>query len=411
MIGARGPEPARDSGRGWLVVAAAFTSMFTVFGIAYSFGAFFRPMAREFGAGSGATSLVFGITAFLYFGLGALTGAVADRIGPRRVLMVGAAVLGGGLLLTSVVPALWVGYLTYGVGVGIGTACGYVPMVAAVGGWFDRRRSLAIGVAVTGIGFGTLSVAPLAAALIARYGWRHTYVILGVAGFAVLAACAAAAERPPVPPGAPRPPGRALRTREFGLLYCCGLLTSLALFVAFVHLVPYAAGRGVAPVPAAALIGVIGAGSIVGRLGLGAVADRLGAVRTFQLALGVLGSSYALWLLAPGYAGLVAFAAVLGAGYGGWVALSPSVMAELYGPEGLGGSVGALYTSAALGSLLGPPAAGLLVDATGDYRPAIVAAVVLSVLSLLVVAPLPARRVHSRSESMSVEQEVIDGGS
>src|SRR5450756_1344948 len=89
--------------------------------------------------------------------------------------------MSSGLLLTSRVHTLWAGYLTYGIGVGIGVACGYVPMVAVVGGRFERRRTFALGLAVAGIGTGTLVGGPLAGALISRYGWRTTYVIFGVA--------------------------------------------------------------------------------------------------------------------------------------------------------------------------------------------------------------------------------------
>jgi len=153
------------------VVAAAFVSMFAVFGVVYSFGVFFDPMAREFGTGRGLTSVVFAVTAFLFFVLGAMTGPLADRIGPRRVVLVGAGATGGGLILTAAAPSIWLGYLTFGLGVGLGTACGYVPMVAAVGGWFERRRALAIGIAVSGIGVGTLAVPPAAALLVGALGW------------------------------------------------------------------------------------------------------------------------------------------------------------------------------------------------------------------------------------------------
>src|SRR5439155_12121791 len=141
-----------ESGQAWAQVGAGFLSMFTVFGVAYSFGAFLEPMAGEFGAGHGATSEVFSITAFLYFSLGVVSGPAVDRFGPRPLLLLGAAVIGAGLLLTSQVHDLWLAYVTYGLGVGIGTACGYVPMVAVVTGWFERRRSLASGLAVSGIG-------------------------------------------------------------------------------------------------------------------------------------------------------------------------------------------------------------------------------------------------------------------
>src|SRR5688572_3086090 len=135
--------------------------MGVVFGVAYSFGAFFAPMAAEFGSGSGATSVVFSVTACLFFVLGSVSGRAVDRFGPRPVLLVGAAALAGGLLVTSTAQQLWVGYLSYGLGVGIAVACGYVPMVAVVGAWFDRRRALALAVAIAGIGVGTLVGAPL----------------------------------------------------------------------------------------------------------------------------------------------------------------------------------------------------------------------------------------------------------
>jgi len=376
----------------WVVAGAAFTSMFTVFGVVYSFGAFFEPMAREFGTGQGLTSVVFAVTAFCFFGLGAVSGAVADRIGPRRVVLVGAAAMGAGLAATAFAPNLWVGCASYGLGVGVGTACGYVPMVAAVGGWFERRRSLAIGIAVSGIGVGTLAVPPLAALLVQGLGWRRTYLVFAVAGTVVLAACGLAAQAPPVAPPPPRGLGRAVRTRAFGLLYAIGLLSAFALFLALVHLVPYAVRLGADPLAAAGLLSVVGVGSAAGRVALGGAADRLGPVAAFRLSIATLLASYVVWLLAPGYAVLAVFALALGLGYGGWVALSPSVMAELFGPEGLGGSVGALYTSAGVGALLGPPFAGFVVDATGGYRPAILTAVGLAAVAVVLVAMVPARR-------------------
>ena len=381
----------KEGRQAWLVVGAAFTSMFTVFGAVYSFGAFFEPMAREFGTGQGLTSVLFAVTAFCYFGLGAVSGAVADRVGPRRVVLVGALAMGAGLALTALAPGFWLGCAAYGLGVGVGTACGYVPMVAAVGGWFERRRSLAIGIAVSGIGAGTLVVPPAAALLIERLGWRQAYLALAAASLVVLIACGLAAEAPPVRAPAPRGLGHALRTRAFALLYGTGLLSGFALFVALVHIVPYALRMGSAPLAAAGLVSVVGVGSVAGRLVLGGAADRLGPVIAFRLSMAILLLSYLTWLVAPGYPLLAGFALALGLGYGGWVALSPSVMAELFGPEGLGGSVGALYTSAGIGALLGPPFAGFIVDATGGYRPAIVAAIGLAAASVVLAALLPRR--------------------
>lgn len=387
----------RESPQAWLVVAAGFAGMFTVFGVAYSFGAFFDPMAREFHAGAASESAVFSITAFLYFALGAVAGVVADRIGQRPVLLLGAVVMGGGLALTAFAPSLWAAYCAYGLGVGIGTACGYVPMVALVGAWYTRGRSLAIGAAVTGIGFGTLLVPPVAAWLIAAVGWRSTYLALAAASSAVLLACAAAAARPPglAPQPADLRLGAAVRTRQFLAMYATGLLASFSLFIAFVHIAPFAVRHGASTVAAAALIGAIGVGSTVGRVLFGWLAERLGPIRAFQLSVLVLGMSFLVWLAFPAYPGLVLFAVALGLGYGGWVALSASTVADLFGAQGMGGTVGFLYTSAAVGALFGPLVAGWIVDRSGSYTVAITAALALGLLAIAPVLPLRPRVVES----------------
>ena len=366
------------------MVAAAFAAMFASFGIAYSFGAFLEPMAEEFGAGRGATSTFFALTSLTYFGLGALSGVAVDRYGPRRVLLAGGIALGAGMAATSQAGELWIGLLTYGLGVGIGVACAYVPMVAVVSGWFERRRTLAIGVAVTGIGLGTLTVAPLAAALIDELGWRNTHLLLGVVGAAVLVVCAMVVTRPPVQPGAAALTlGEAVRNRDYRRLYLASGLLSVALFVPFVHLPGYAEQAGVDRVAAAALVGVIGAASTAGRLVLGVVAARTGALRAFQWCFLTMGASFALWGLDGGYGVLVTFAVVLGIGYGGFVAIGPAVVAERFGTTRLGGLLGVLYTSAGIGSAVGAPLAGAAVDATGSYVPVVAGCLALGLAAYL----------------------------
>ena len=378
-----------DRRSGWITVGAAFTSMAVVFGVAYSFGAFFAPMAAEFGTGNGATSVVFGVTAFCWFVLGSVSGRAVDRFGPRPVLLVGAAALAAGLLVTAAVQQLWIGYLSYGLGVGVAVACGYVPMVAVVGAWFTHRRAIALAVAVSGIGIGTLIGAPLAAALIGSVGWRQTHVVFALVGATLLVVCALVVRRPPAPPAGPTMPvGELVRTVAFRSMYGATLLSSLALFVPFVFLPASAMALGTPPVAAAALVGVIGVASVVGRLAMGAVAERLGRIRTFQACFAVLGASFAIWFAAGSYPVLVLFAVVLGLGYGGWIALQPAVIAELFGLRGLGGVVGLVYTSGGIGALLGAPVAGLLIDATGGFSVAIAFAGICGLGSFLALIPL-----------------------
>lgn len=393
-----------DGRSGWITVAVAFTSMAVVFGVAYSFGAFFAPMAAEFGTGSGATSLVFGVTACCWFVLGSVSGRAVDRFGPRPVLLVAALALGAGLLVTAAVRDLWVGYLTYGLGVGVAVACGYVPMVAVVGAWFERRRAIALAVAVSGIGIGTLAGAPLAAALIDAVGWRRTHVVFGIGGAALLLVCALVVRRPPAPTSGPSMPvGELVRTVAFRSMYAATLLSSLALFVPFVFLPATALALGASAVAAAALVGVIGVSSVVGRLAMGTVAERFGRIATFRASFAVLGASFAIWFVAGSYPVLVVFAAVLGVGYGGWIALQPAVIAELFGLRGLGGVVGLVYTSGGIGALLGAPVAGVLVDVTGGYGWAIAFAGVCGVGSFLALIPL---RGPARGDVVSAETQL-----
>lgn len=386
--------PAPHARGAWGVVAATFLATFTSFGVVYSFGAFFGPMADEFGSKRSATAFFFSITTFLYFGLGVFSGRIADRIGPRRVLLVGAALMVAGLLATSRVHSLWVGYLTYGIGVGAGVACAYVPMVAAVGGWFERQRTTALGLSVAGIGVGTLVQGPVTERLIDAHGWRRTYVILAVAAGALLTLASLGARRPPVVrAAAAAAPLRVTigRSRPFWLLYGASFLAAIPLFTPFVFLGDYVRERNIDG-SAGLVVGAIGLSSVVGRLGLGALASRFGSLRVYRLAFAVMAASYGLWFLAGDrYAVLFVFAAVLGTSYGGFVALSPAVAAELFGPIGLGGVLGALYTAAGVGGLIGSPLMGQLIDRF-DYRPTLVVCMVIGAVAVVVLGRVSTER-------------------
>jgi len=378
-----------DSSRSWRMVAATFVALFAVYGVAYSFGAFFKPMAAEFGARRGATSAVFSITVLVWCVLGPVTGHLSDRFGPRIVVATGAVGMGVGLALTSMIDRLWLGYLSYGLGVGVGVACAYVPMVAVVGGWFLRRRNTALGIAVAGIGFGTVCGAPIAAALIAHLGWRATYVVFAIASTAILLGCAWIVERPPVHVTVSRVQLRdALRSPAFGFLYASSVTVSIVIFVPFVYLPSFAHDHGASEFASAALVGIIGGASVAGRMGLGSMADRAGVVRLYQASFLVLALSYGLWLAAASYPMMVVFAIVMGAGYGGYVALSPAVVAHLFGTQRMGTMLGALYTSGGIGAMVGPPMVGVIIDRTGSYRVAIAAALVVAMGSFALLIPL-----------------------
>src|SRR3954447_10119117 len=128
--------------QGWLVVAGAFAVTFLGFGSAYTFSAFVESLQRDFGAARGSVSLVFSLAGFLYFGLGVVSGPLADRWGSRRLAVAGMILTGLGLMAASMARNLMEIYLAYGLGVGIGVGASYVPVLGAVQRWFVRRRGL-----------------------------------------------------------------------------------------------------------------------------------------------------------------------------------------------------------------------------------------------------------------------------
>jgi len=387
---------AADSPRAWLTVAAAFIGGFVVFGAIYSFGVFIEPIASEFRTGRAATSALFSITSLSFYAFGSLTGHLSDRLGPRIVVSAGAGLLGAGLAASAFIEQLWAGYLTYGIGVGVGAACAYVPTLAIVGGWFTRRRNTALGIAATGTGCGMLMMPPLAATLVEHFGWRHANMILGAGCALLLAICASVAERPPLAsPSGSRSLGRVVRSPAFLMLYVSWVLATAALFVPFVFLPAFALDLGASPVVAAALISVLGGMSVIGRLGLGPLGDRVGTLRLFKVATLAMGASYVLWLAATDYGWLLVFAGALGLGYGVRIALMPVILIELFGLHSLGAVLGVFFTATGVSALLGPPLAGFIVDHTGSYWWAAAFALAMGLLGAAAVLCLRADRGSS----------------
>lgn len=393
---------------GWIVVLAAFLVMFTGFGAAYTFPAFFAPLSTSFGASRGTVSLVFSAAGFLYFVLGAVSGPLADRLGPRPVVGFGMACIGLGLIAASSADSLAAVVVFYGIGIGIGVGFSYVPAIGTVQRWFLAKRGQASGWAVAGIGIGTMAAPPLAAWIIDLLGWRGAYMALG---FAVLALGAVAvlllrgspAELGLQPDGAPaaapaktaEPPGLSLRQTlrhpVFWLLYLAGGLNCIGTFVPFVHLAPYAQDQGLSRLEGVWLVGLIGVGSTLGRFLLGGIADRMGRGRALALVMLLTGVSLLYWLVAVGFWPLALFALAFGLFYGGFVALIPAFTIDLFGLRAASAVLGTLYTSVALGTLLGPTLAGWVFDTAGSYTWPIAICAVGCILAAALVVRLPRR--------------------
>ncbi len=385
---------------GWTVVAATHVALFVVFGIGYSFAAFFTAFQGEFNASRGDVALVFSIFGFLYFLIGAFAGVLTDRVGPRKVCVIGMVLLVLGLIATSKATSIELLYVAYSVGIGLGVGFVYVPSVSAVQPWFVKKRGLATGLTVAGIGAGTLLGPVVGAWLIGQIGWRHAYEVFAifallVGGGAALLIDNAPAKRGLFPDGesraigAPRQLPSGLMLREaarkpaFWYLYMGLLLCGIGLFVPMVHLAPYASDHGLTVETGALLTGLIGLGSMIGRFGLAGIGDRMPRTMLLGVTYLMMGGGLALWLMSSTVLPLAIFAIVFGTGYGGMVALAPAITMDYFGARNLAGILGVIYTGPGIGVGIGPWLAGVSYDLSGNYWLPIVGSIVCMVLALV----------------------------
>ena len=281
---------------GWVIVAAALVIFSVLTGVRFSFGVFFKSLQGEFDLTRAATSAVFSVYMVLSAIFSIVSGWALDRYGPRVVVCLMGLFIGLSLLITSQTNAFWQLFLSYSLLLAIGTA-GTIPViVSTVSRWFDKKRGVAIGIATSGAGLGTLVVAPFAAYLISSFGWRISYIIIGLVAWLVVISMAMLLRRDPremgVLPDGIKSSGRtelvdregslqlaglsllqALRTRNFWLILAIWLLFGLCISLILTHVVPYATDIGVSIIEAATILSVISGFSILSRILVGRISD------------------------------------------------------------------------------------------------------------------------------------------
>lgn len=358
----------------WVVVWATFVCLALIFGVSYSFAAFFESFAVEFSAQRADVSWIFGLSGFVYFVMGAGGGMLADRFGPRIVCSAGMALIALGLMATSWATSLFAVYLSYGLLVGLGIALVYTPSIASVQPWFTTRRGLAGGIASSGVGAGTLLVPVLVAMAIGPMPWREAMQVLALGVLVLGLLSAALLRRAPAAPSSGSGGSASglslretLRSPTFRWLYLATVLASPVMFIPFAHVSASARDLGLGEAFAVGLVGLIGVGSLVGRFAIGLLADRLGRAQTLVLMQLSMGASYVLWGAASGQGLLVVFALWFGLSYGSIVSLLPAICMDYFGGKSVASVVGTLYSGAAFGNLLGPVLAGAVFDHSGHY--------------------------------------------
>lgn len=399
---------------GWIVAMCACLVMFLTYGAQYSFGVFFSAMLVELGWSRAGLAGAFSLYSLVYIGLSFTSGRLTDRLGPRWVVALGGGFLGGGMILVGMIQAPWQFYLAYGLIAGIGMSAAYVPCNATVVKWFIRRRGLAIGVTGCGTSLGIAAFPPLSEALIARFGWRTTYVVFGVTVLVVLNLLARFMVRDPEtldlrPDGDPPATGRAtpsaqletswslqeaMRVTPFWLLASIMVLSLSTIPSAYVHLPQYAQDLHL-QVPRSTFIMIVGLSALLGNLLLGRFADLLGRRGALLCSLSIGAVAFGGFTIARGAATLYVASAGFGFYYGTYASLFPAVMGDYFGRLHAGALTGFCFAMGSLTSALGPMLMGLAADISGHYGGAFLGGTIINtvVLVLFAFAQPPRRRV------------------
>jgi MFS family permease len=309
-------------------------------------------------------------------------GSLSDRFGPRMVVLVGSVLLIAALFFSSHAPSLLAFQLSFGLLAGVAIAAFFAPLMAAVTGWFDTHRGLAVSLVSAGIGIAPVTMTPLNAWLVAHHDWRVSMQILALVAAVILIPTTFLLRRPPalerVPAGAaaasPEEVDRSEMTVRQALTSTPFIILALTNFFCcathsgpIFHTVSYAITCGIAPITAATIYSVEGIAGMAGRLGFGLVADRLGAKNVLAWgllvqALGALGYFFSSTL--PEF---YAAASLFGFIYAGVMPLYAVLARENFPLRMMGTIIGGTSVAGSLGMATGPLLGGWLYDTTGSY--------------------------------------------
>jgi MFS family permease len=389
-------QPTSQIFYGWWIVGASFLVLLVTVGIGlYAPPVFLVPLENHFGwsrAAIAGGSAVAALTAGIMM---PLVGVWIDRYGSRRVMTVGALFMASGFGLMSMIRSIWQLYALNVFGA-IGIACvAWLPNQTLISNWFTRKRGMAMGITLAGIGFGGLIMPPLAGFLIAEFGWRVAFAVLGSLLLVIVAGVILAVVRsrpadlgllpdgellgPEAQPGDPidgageamEVPGlglsEAVKTAAFWLLSLGHVLWTFGSMSLIGHLPAFLTDQGFARKIAvgfpAFAIGI----SVAGRLTFGALADRLSkrAIMSWAMILQVL-AAFCLFRV-DAFGALPVFAILFGMGLGGGAVLIPLLVGECFGLRAFGKVLGLIMIAATLGAASGPVVTGRIFDVMGSY--------------------------------------------
>jgi MFS family permease len=401
---------------GWLIVAVTFVTMAIGVNARTAFSLFFPPILSEFGWERGITAGAFSFGFVVSGAISPLIGRLMDRAGPRAVMELGVALMGGGLLLAPLTTQPWHLYLTIGVMVGAGSVClGYSGQSLFLPNWFIRRRGLAMGIAFAGVGIGSVTLLPWVQHMIEQTGWRTACTAIGILVLLVLApinllvrkrpediglepdgnaASSATLAKPvsnivdPVWAGIDWTLPRALATSRFwwiALGYFCGLYVWYAVQV---HQTKFLLDIGFSPGVGVWALGVVSLLGIPGQILLGHISDRVGREWIWTASCAGFAICFAA-LIALKYAPTLPLVYLMvfaqGAlGYG-LTSIMGAVVLEIFQGRHYGSIFGTIMLAGLAGGAAGPWVTGFLHDLTGSYTLAFAIGIAVSLLSAIAI--------------------------
>jgi MFS family permease len=347
----------------------------------------------EFGVGRGDASLPYTLM-MVALGLGGIvTGRMADRFGIMRVLWVGALAVCGGYTLASQAGSIWAFALAHGLLLGlIGSSSTFAPLMADTALWWNKRRGIAVAVCASGNYLAGSFWPPVVQWGIETWGWRQTYVMLGLfcsVGMVLLSL--AMRQRPPLVSGTGTAAAAAGGTDlPFGLsplraqlLLCvAGTACCVAMAMPQVHIVAYCTDLGFGAARGAQMLSLMLACGIASRLISGLICDRIGGLRTLLLGSVLQGTALLLFLPFDGMVSLYLVSALFGLFQGGIVPSYAIIVREHFKPQEAGARVGAVIMATMLGMALGGWMSGWVFDITGSYRAAFLNGIAWNLLNL-----------------------------
>jgi len=393
--------------RWWRVVGGLLMNL--ALGSLYAWSVFVAPLEKEFGWKRADTSSVFA-WAIVVFALSFIVaGRLQDKLGPFKISIIGCILLTAGFLLCAQTNSLTYLIVCFGILVGIGNGFGYATPIPVMAKWFPDKRGLAVGLAVAGYGGGSAIFGPMANLwLIPTYGWRATFVVLGVIFFVMTFAGAFLLKNPPagyqVPGWAPasKPkvvattheftPGEMLRTPTFYFMWIAYALGTFAGLMVISQLVPFAKSMKIPGEALAAITLFIGAaGNASGRILSGWMSDGIGRLNVLRLMIGISAVAMpVMYLTGSNVAMLYVMVFVVYWCYGTQLSVNAATTSDFWGTKNAGINYGLLFTSWGVAGFFGSKVGGMLFDKYKNYEAAFYWAGGLAVVAL--ICELLARR-------------------